>query len=173
MELLDVIRNRHSIRVFTDDPVHRAELEDLVQCAVLAPTTSNMQAWRFVAVTDPTLVRKITAFSPGISGKPAAIIVLCSDQIIALTKGGEVCGKEFATIDISLAAQNIMLRAVDLGLGSCAVKSFQEAAVRKLLNVPDHIRVEYLIVLGRPSVEGKSPARRPMEEVLVYDRFDK
>ena len=128
MELLEALKNRHSIRKFTEDPVTKAEMEDLVRCAVLAPTTSNMQAWRFAAVTDPALVKKIIRFSPGISGNPSAILALCTDQEIASAKGGEVCGREFATIDISLAAENAMLRAVDLGLGSCAVKSFSQTS---------------------------------------------
>ena len=172
MELLEVIKKRHSIRQFTLEPVTAEEMEDLARCGTLAPTTSNMQAWQFAAVLNPLLVEKIIRFSPGVSGNPAAFMVLCSDQEIALSRGGEVSGREFATIDVSLAAENIMLRAVDLGLGSCAVKSFNEAVIRRLLNIPAKYRIEYLIALGRPVSEGSSPARRPIEEVLVYARFD-
>lgn len=172
MEVLEALKGRHSIRRFTDEPVGKEVMRDLAECAVLAPTTGNMQCWKFVAVTDPAIVRKIILFSSGLSGGPTAIMALCTDQSIALSRIGQTHAREFATIDISLAAENIMLRAVDLGLGSCAVKSFNEGAVHKILGLPEHIRLEYILAVGHPASEGNSPARKPMGEVLYFDTYN-
>ena len=171
MNVLDAIRERHSIRSFTDETVSRETLRDLTECAVLAPTASNVQCWKFIAVTDPDFVRKITLFSPGLSGKPPVILALCTDQSIAESRLGETNSRELATIDVSLAAENIMLRAVEQGLGTCAIKSFNEEAVRAILGLPSHIRLEYLLALGYPAGPGKSPARKAIEEVLYYDTY--
>ena len=76
MELTEVIEKRRSIRKFSDKPVSREILEELIKAAALAPTASNLQAWRFFVADDPELVRDIDSFSPGLSGKPPVIIAI-------------------------------------------------------------------------------------------------
>ena len=68
-----------------------------------------------------------------------------------------------------MAAENIMLRAAELGLGTCAVKSYNEAAVRKLLKLPPHYRMELLISIGYPQGAPRQRRLRPMEEMLHYN----
>lgn len=171
MELLEAIRKRRSVRAFKDEALTRETIEDLVGCAVLAPTGGNMQCWKFIAVTDPDKIRKICSFSPGMMGKPGAIIALLADYRIAGSKLGAADIYEYTAPDLSLAAENLMLRAVDLGLGTCAVKSYNSAAIRKILRLPEHIHLEYLITLGVPEGEGRSPERKPISEVLFFDYY--
>ena len=78
MQLTEVIEKRRSIRKFSDKPVSREILEKLIKAAALAPTASNLQAWRFFVADDPKLVRDIDSFSPGLSGKPPVIIAFFS-----------------------------------------------------------------------------------------------
>ena len=85
-----------------------------------------------------------------------------SPDIIACTGG---VGK----VNAAMAAENLMLRAVDLGLGTCAIKSYNEAAVRKVLRLPDTARIELLVTIGYPEGEPRCPARKPMEEVLFWN----
>lgn len=56
---------RRSIRQFTDQPVERTIIQTLLEMAILAPSASNRQPWRFIILDDPVLVQKIRAFSPG------------------------------------------------------------------------------------------------------------
>ncbi len=79
MQLTEVIEKRRSIRKFSDKPVSREILTELIKEAALAPTASNLQAWRFFVADDPELVRDIDSFSPGLSGKPPVIIAIASD----------------------------------------------------------------------------------------------
>lgn len=172
MELSQAIENRRSIRRFRQDPVDEDRLCALVHAAALAPSGGNLQAWRFVLVTDPQLVRKVDMFSPGLSGKPPVIIVICSDLKEIEQRGGEKSKESVCLIDASMAAQNMMLKAVELGLGTCAIKSYNDGAVRRLLKLPDTIRIEMLISVGYPDGTARMPKRKQPHEVIRYNRWE-
>ena len=169
MEILKAIEQRHSIRSFQEKKVPKEVLIKLADAAQRAPSASNLQAWKFLFVTEDALREKVDFFSPGLSGKPPVILVICSDMEKALKKGGENSKIYGCMMDASMAAENIMLRAAELGLGTCAVKSYNEAAVRKLLKLPHHYRMELLISIGYPQGAPRQRRLRPMEEMLHYN----
>ena len=172
MQLTEVIEKRRSIRKFSDKPVSRGILEELIKAAALAPTASNLQAWRFFVADDPKLVRDIDSFSPGLSGKPPVIIAIASDLAEVERRGSKNSLVYGLMMDASMAAENLMLKAADLGLGTCAIKSYNDKAVHKLLNLPDTMRLEILISLGWPEGEPRTPKRKPMEEVLFWNAWE-
>ncbi len=169
MELTEAIEKRRSIRKFSDKSVPREILTELIRVAALAPTASNLQAWRFVVADDPKLVRDIDSFSPGLSGKPPVIIAIASDLAEAKQRGSKNSLVYGLMMDAAMAAENLMLKAADLGLGSCAIKSYNDRAVHKLLKLPDSMRLEILISIGWPEGEPRTPKRKPMEEVLFWN----
>ncbi|MDO5545045.1 MAG: nitroreductase family protein [Eubacteriales bacterium] len=63
-------------------------------------------------------------------------------------------------MDAAMAAENLMPKATELGLGTCAIKSYHEGSVRKLLRLPDWLRLELLIALGWPEGEPRAPFQR-------------
>lgn len=171
MELQEAINNRHSIRSFRPDPVPEEMLSALADAAQYAPTASNLQAWRFLFVNDPVLREKVDMFSPGLSGKPPVILVICSDMEKARQKGGKNSEVYGCLMDASLAAENMMLKAVELGLGTCAIKSFNETAVRKILEIPEQYRIEMLMSIGYPEGEARCPKRPSVEEITFFNHF--
>ncbi len=174
MEFPDVILQRRSCRAFTPTPVDRDVLSSLVEAATQAPSASNVQAWRFCVVDDEALVRKLDMVSPGLSGKPPVIIVALTDRAYARAKGGEDAANEFATLDCAYACENLMLAAANAGLGTCAIKSYNEAAVRALIDAPDDFAVELLISVGYPdqAKSPRAPKRKPLSEVCVFNGYD-
>ena len=173
MEFQEVLTKRRSIRKFKDTTVSREILMDLVEKATLAPSASNLQAWRFCIIDDPDLVRKVDMFSPGISGKPPVIIAICSDYAYAESKTSGTNYKSYGCMmDASMAAENLMLAAVDKGLGTCAIKSYNDGAVRKLLKLPEHLHLEILLTLGYPDADPKMPARKGLDEVAFFNSWE-
>lgn len=173
MDFNEVVKKRRSIRKFKDKPVERTLLLELVEKASLAPSASNLQAWKFCIVDDPALVRKVDMFSPGLSGKPPVIIAVCSDYGYAEAKTSGSNYKVYGCImDASMAAENLMLAAVEAGLGTCAIKSYNDAAVRKLLKLPEHLHLELLISVGYPSDEPKMPKRKSREEIVFFNGWE-
>lgn len=76
-----------------------------------------------------------------------------------------------AIMDISMAAQNMMLMAYSLGIGSCPVASFNKTALKELLNIPEEVGPVLLISLGYPEFWPKPPRRRPLEEVVHVEEY--
>lgn len=173
MEFNEVLMNRRSIRKFKEQPIERDILLRLVEKASMAPSASNLQAWRFCIIDDPVLVRKVDMFSPGLSGKPPVIIAVCSDYAYAEQKTSGSNYKVYGCImDASMAAENLMLAAVEEGLGTCAIKSYNDAAVRKLLKLPEHMHLEILISVGYPDADPKMPKRKGTDEVVFFNTWE-
>lgn len=171
MLLNEAIQNRHSIRSFRPDAVSEEQLLELAEAAQMAPTASNLQAWRFLFITDPQLKEKVDLFSPGLSGKPPVILLICSDMEKVRKKGGKNSEVYGCLMDASMAAENLMLKALDLGLGTCAIKSFNEPAVRKVLNLSERYRIELLVSIGYPEGEARCPKRPPVENISYFNQI--
>ena len=102
MHTLDTIFTRRSIRAFTDEAMPEETLDTLIRAAAAAPTASNAQPWAFMAVRDPRRVEALRALSPGIIGRPPAVVVMCLDRRRRqLTSEGTF--DEMAWIDLGLA----------------------------------------------------------------------
>ena len=93
MLLNEAIMGCHSIRSFRPDPVEKSLLLTLADAAQQAPSASNLQAWRFLFITDQQLKEKVDLFSPGLSGKPPVILVICSDMHKAARLCKIICEK--------------------------------------------------------------------------------
>lgn len=171
MELLQAIKERRSVRFFQDKDVEKDKLTSLLEAATWAPTGGNIQPWYFIAVNGREQVAKIKAFSPGIIGSPKAIIIACIDTDKLKRYGSREEGELLATMDLSMACQNIMLAALGLGLGSCAVRSFNQAAVSQLTGLPNAIKPQLLIALGYPSKTPAVPPKLPLAQVAGYEKY--
>jgi nitroreductase len=170
MELKDVISKRRSIRSFLDKPVEKELIMEILQAGILAPTAGNIQPWVFIGITDPQVIKKIRVISPGMLEEPAAVICVYSDQKKAFQRAGKG-GEVLALMDCSMAAQNIMLRAYDMGLGTCAIRSFNQSAVREITGAPLHLRPELLIAAGYADENPALPARDT--SVIHFEAYGK
>ena len=168
MDLDACLQQRRSVRKFTGEPVSRKTIEKLLFLATLAPSASNLQPWRFIVVDDPALVQRVKSFSPGLGGTPGAVILFCLDTRL-LPRNEMGANKEAAVLDLSMAAENLMLAAVGQGLGTCVVKSFHPVLVRRILGLPEVLSIEFLITLGYPAQNPAMPRRRPLAELITYN----
>jgi len=159
METWQVIHERRSVRSFQDKAIPREVLVRLVkEAAIWAPSGGNAQTWRFVIIDDRTLLNKVSMISPGLLGRPAAVIVICQDVQESKRKRSEL-GEELGLLDSGMAAENVMLAAHDLGLGTCAVASFYGQGLQALLGLPEGVVPHLLISIGVPSDVPKPPKR--------------
>jgi nitroreductase len=172
-KLIDLIKSRRSIRAFTDEAISEDIIELLLEGARWAPCGGNLQTWRFCVVDDRETIEHVAAFSPGLMGSPPLLIVLCVDKEQAFAKGGELFRDTITVMDISMAAQNIMLLAEEAGLGSCAVKSFNPAGVGGILRLPGHILPELIVTVGHPKDKGVAASRKPLNEITFSNTWSK
>jgi nitroreductase len=169
---IDTIFRRRSIRKFTDQSVGPEVLDLLLKAAMAAPTAMNCQPWEFVVVTDPdrlALFRKRLIF--GNRNAPAAIIV-CGNPSLSNNPAARL----FWIQDCSAAAENILIAAVSLGLGTVWVGVHPVGEfvriVREIAGLPKNVTPLGLLYVGHPAEE--KPARSQYEGKRVHwQKYDK
>ena len=147
MDTLEAILTRRSIRKFLPKAVSRAEIEELLQAAMAAPSAGNAQPWLFLVITDKAKLAQIPAIHPYAAMCPesAAGILVCSDPRIEKYAG-------FWPQDCSAATQNLLLaaRARELGTVWCGIYPLEERmrAFRGVFGLPEAIMPFALVALG-------------------------
>ena len=164
MEFKDVLLTRRSIRSFTKEPVPDEMVETILRAAMAAPSAGNQQPWHFIVIKDQKSLAKIPSFHPYakmVTQAPVSIL-LCGDPT-------GVKWPTFWPQDCSAAAQNMLLAARDLGLGSVWAGIYPEASrmigFRSLYNIPGQVNPFALIVLGWPAQEFTEMDRFKAERV--------
>jgi len=181
MALLDLIKHRRSVRNFLDIPVERQKIMMCLEAARLAPSECNSQPWRFIVVDDRQLKNKLcdAAFSGIYSimsfGKTApVIVVVISERSRFLARvGGLFRGTKYYLIDIGIAGEHFVLQAEDLGLGTCWIGWFNEPAVKSILHIPQHKKIDIVIALGYYNREKLGPehGREPIEKIASFNTY--
>ena len=181
MALLELLKQRKSVREFLDRPVEREKIMMSLEAARVAPSACNSQPWKFIVVDDRELKRKLckTAFS-GIYSinsfcKTAPVIVaVVSEKSKFLARiGGMFRGTKYYLIDIGIACEHFVLQAEDLGLGTCWIGWFNESAVKSMLNVPHSKKIDILIALGyydKDKVRSEH-GREPLDKITSFNSY--
>ncbi len=161
METFEAIRKRCSLKDhLSDRPVEAERIEAILEAAHLAPSARNTQPWRFVVVQGKeaidTLVEAAFPGASAIIGQAPVIIIACARPEDDVTKDG----KEYYLYDVGGAVQNLLLAATDLGLVTHLIASLDEAQVKRVLRIPDDVRVVVATPLAYPSAASYDEAAR-------------
>ncbi|MGB9914811.1 MAG: nitroreductase family protein [Candidatus Bathyarchaeales archaeon] len=172
MELLEAIRGRRSVRAFKPQNVPDEVVEQLIDTARHAPSAGNLQPWEFIIVRTPEQKRQLAeAARQAFVEEAPVVIVVCADEARA-SAGYGTRGKTLYCIqDTAAATQNLLLAAYALGLGTCWVGAFNEDDARKALKLPSGIRPVAMIPVGYPAKTPATRSRRPLSQILHYERF--
>jgi len=171
MDLFETIEGRRSVRKYKPKPIKRQLTKKLLNAACWAPSGGNIQPWKFIVVEDRTTLEMVRKISPGYFGETPLAILVCSDKAKAHKVGG-ILGRDYLSIaDCAMATQNMLLAAHALGLGTCVVKSFSHAAMKEILEIPEGIEPELLVVVGYPRASPAPPRRIPLKENTYLNKF--
>ncbi len=164
MDAFEAIKQRHSTRRFADRKVARDAVEGVVDAARRAPTAMNVQPWEFVAVTDTAMRKRIadaTDYGKFVAEAPVCVAVFCKEGKFYLEDG---CA----------ATENLLVAAQASGLGSCWVAGDKKRYARQIgemLGVPEQYKLVSLIALGYEKIASAPRKKRPLKEVLHWERF--
>ncbi len=169
MEVIDAIRNRYSVRKYTDEPVEEEKLLRIMEAARLAPSASNAQEWRFVVVSDPSGrdgLCKAAQGQPFVREAPV-VIVACAETDERVMS----CGQCAYPIDVAIALEHIALQATAEGLGTCWIGAFSEDDARHVIGAPEGIRIVQMMTLGVPAMQARPKNRKELSEIVMYERW--
>lgn len=201
MDVIDAIYNRRSIKAF--DPEHKLTQEEeqkLFEAMIQAPTSFNIQHWRFVVLRDPELRKRVrTEFGNDQSQMTDAslLVLFTADQkawqkepsrywqnapqevndlltgwMIPFHEGREWLQRDEAQRSIGMAMQTLMLAAQGLGYQSCPMIGFDIEKVAELINLPEDHVMGPMVAIGKGTKDPwPKPGQLPLEELVVEDKF--
>lgn len=182
MDVFEAIMNRRSIRQFEPTPVDETDLYKILEAARYAPSWHNSQCWRFIIVKDEATREKLSQTVPPTNRGSKAVreapvvIVLCAELGHSGYIKGELIpdkGQYWYMFDVALAAQNLMLAAHALGLGTLNVGYFNPLQAARVLEVPEGTTVVELIPLGYPAINAVAPPRKELSETVYREKYGK
>jgi nitroreductase len=200
MKVSEAIKSRRSVRHFDPNYVMpEQEIKEFFEAAMCAPTSFNIQNWRFVVVTDKEQKAKLraAAWDQSQVSDASITVVLCADlkawektperywkdtpkevqdflvpMIKPFYEGKEQLQRDEAMRSIGFAAQNLMLLAKEKGYDSSPMIGFDPEQFAKILNLPKDYVIGMMLSIGKatkPSVA--NPGRIGYEEAVFRDKF--
>lgn len=176
MTVSECIKNRRSIRRFTDQPVSHELLAQVVETASFAPSWKNTQITRYIAVEGEkkAALAKCTDWSGNttiMDGAPMVIAVTLIKGRCGYERDGSFStskGDHWQMYDTGVASEAFCLAAYEKGLGTVIMGLFDEEAASKLLELPEDRELAALIAIGYPDETPAAPKRKAIEELLSY-----
>jgi nitroreductase len=198
MTVLEGINSLRSVRKFKRDSVPEDKIQLILKCASKAASGSNTQPWEFVVVRDKEtkarlrepMLRTWLARLAGSSGMSPRMKDVYDDATEMLSNTEKVpvivyccidlnrvgAGEEVRYASIYPAVQNLMLAAHSLGLATCltihgSTSARGEPEVKKVLGIPDHVKIACLVYMGYPAVRLGPPKRKPVAKFIHNDKW--
>ena len=168
MNIIELIQKRRSIRKFRQEMIPFSKLTHIVDSGRLAPTARNLQPLEFVVVDQPDLVKSIFELTswagylekdqgrPGSGEEPVAFIIVLVRRD---------CQSQWTGHDSGAAVENMILSALESGIGSCWLGSIQRKQTAKVLALPDSFAIDSALALGYPA---ETPVTVPMTDSVKY-----
>ena len=170
MEFDKVLENRHSVREYENKSIDDEDLGEILLAAESAPLAGNIQNCKLILVKDTKTIKEIAfaSLKQNWMEKAKADIIVCSNNK-DLEKLYQDKTEFYAVQNSSLIAENIMLKAAALEIGSCFVSGFNESQIRRVLKIPKEIKIHAIITLGY----GKSEPtlKTPVENFLYFEEW--
>jgi len=164
-DLLELIKTRRSIRKYKDKEVSKELIMKVLEAGRWAPSASNNQPWRFVVVSDIDLIKKI-----GLSCTVLGVINRFVETAPVIVVIFSHAHHRWVDVDCGICAQNIMLEAHSLGLGTCFIGAFKRKNIKNILGIPEKARIIGLITLGYTSEEKQPTPRYEIDKIVFFDR---
>jgi nitroreductase len=170
MDVCTAIQQRHSVRAYQPTDVEEDKLKKVLEAARLSPSASNRQEWKFIIVRNKETKKKLAkaAFGQSFIAEAPIVIVACGIEPKAIMG----CGQPAYTGDVSIACSFMILQAYELGLGTCWIGAFKEDETKKILNIPEHVRVVAITPLGYPDEPPSRKYRKNLDQIVCFEKSE-
>jgi len=158
MDVFQAIKKRKSVRDYTGEPISEEDMSKLLQSARKAPSAKNLQPWQIIVVTDFETKKELVG--------------ICQGQMFVEDAGAVIIGlvedTKWSEIDLTISLDHLSLEAVELGLGTCWIGSFNTKKLKELIKIPDDFEPFILMTVGHPDDDSHSPTKKAVEELVRW-----
>ncbi len=167
-EIYAAVIGLRTVRRFLPQPIGEDDLIDIIEAARWTGSSKNRQSWSFIVIRERDQLDRLAEcgdFTVPIRNAPLVVAPVQHPD-----------GYEW---DMGRVAQNIMLAAAAIGVGSCPITLHREDCARRALSVPDDHACRYVVALGYPDLDAETAGRaaspmggrKPLDELVRYERF--
>jgi nitroreductase len=196
VELSDIIASRRSIRKFRQEHISADTVQLLLDAARLAPSGSNLQPSRFIVAQSQTAKEALGQCTPYKFITKASVVFVCCADLTAISSRDKRVGelleagafegvdmnfdsaapsavmeadaaKAYLAMNVAIAVEHIVLKAVDLGLGSCWLGRFDRDELKKYLKLDESIYPVVLLPVGYPDQTPKARPRFDLDRLVL------
>lgn len=162
MDVEEAIRTRRSIRKWSDRPLEKETIIQLMDVVRLAPSGHNGQQWEIIVVTDRDRLEQL--------------VPICNDQRHVGEAGAFVFivtdpSAKWKHVDPAIALDHLTLRAREMGLGTCWIGAFDEGRMRDFLAIPEEKVAVIGMTMGYPGDDPEPRGRRKLEDLVHWDNY--
>lgn len=170
MSINDIFLKRQSIRSFSSKPIPQEVLVELLEAAKIAPSAVNNQPWHFFVCSSPDIQEKIRHSYQRIWFQSAQqYIVACADNRTSWKR--PVDNKNHSHVDVAIATTHLILKATEVGIGTCWVCNFDPSVLEEALQLDKELEPIAIIALGypkeRPDTE-REVKRKSLKEIVTW-----
>ena len=168
--VFQLLRNRQSVHAFAERPIPPASLARILDSGRYAPSTRELQPWRFVVVQNVMTRYELAtaAFNNPLLRSAPVVIVACA-RVHSLVSGS---GRPSHPVDVAAAVQSMALAAADLGLAAAWITGYREPGIRSALDIPSDVPIVALLALGYADGFATLTGRLPDREVVAWETWE-
>ncbi len=172
MDLDKAIKERHSVRRFKTKKPDYVKILEAIEAANKAPLAGNIPTIKFLLVSDKEKIQQLAeAAAQDFVATVHYIVVVCSNSTNC-TRTYEERGDLYSTQQAGASIENFLLKITDLKLATCWVGAFSEKMVKRILQIPNQIRVEGIFPIGYEMGETKQRVKLPIDSIIYFDFWD-
>ncbi len=169
MDVMQAIKERRSIRSFTDYKIPEETIEKLIEALLWAPSAGNLQSRKFYFIRDDVLKMRlaVAALNQTFIAEAPLVVVGCTDSLVS-SRYGERGVNLYTIQDVAVSLMCMMLAAHAEGLGTVWVGAFREKEAATVLRLPGNLRPVAIVPVGRPLRVPTAPARVSKKDAVKF-----
>lgn len=164
MDFFEVIKQRKSVREYSEKIIEKKLIENIIDAGRLAATARNEQPWEFLVTYDKEILKKICTICPN-----GPFIKDANCLIIVFSKN-----TKYYLEDCSASTQNMLLAIESLGLGACWIAGDKKDYIKeigKMFNMPEGHKLVSMISIGYPKKKQGPKPKKSIQEVLHWEKW--
>jgi len=172
MDVKEAIEKRRNVKSWLPKDIHNDTIIELIDAARKAPSSGNLQDWKFILVKKQEQKEQIAdACYQQLWLADAPVLIVVEGMIAEAKRMYGTRGEVLYMIqDCAMAAENIILRATELGLSCAIVGAFEEGMVKRLLSIPDEFRPLMVIGVGYSNETPSHKELKTLENITYFHK---
>lgn len=172
-DILDVITSRRDVKHFLPKFVSWDKIARILDAARHAPSSGNIQNWKFIVILDSDQKQKLAeaSYEQYDIAMAGVLIVVCSEPEKVERYYGLRGERLYSIQNCALAIENMLLEAHSLGLGAGWIGAFDEEVLKTLCGIPEEVQPQAIIAIGYPKEVPAKPPKYPLETLVYFHRW--